>query len=136
MYHLLNRSERAGPDLPTQAQSLGAVKTDERNSWDLPPQRELILLWALQGTGRYGAYGLDLQRAVEQCSQGRESFSIGSLYSLLKRLRSKGYVDSYEGDSLGGGARRQYYFLTEDGTRLVSEINQFFGTLQNWMPSS
>lgn len=103
--------------------------------WDLPPQRELIILWVLQGTGRDGAYGIDIQRAVERCSQGKESFSPGSLYSLLKRLRSKGYIDSYEGNSIGGGARRQYYFLTESGTKLITEISQFIKNLQDWIPS-
>ena len=99
-----------------------------------PPQRELLILWTLRGTGASGIYGLDIQRAIEECSGGAESISHGSLYSLLKRLRRKGYIDSYEGDAIGGGAKRHYYFLTESGLATVNAIDKLYRDLKEWNP--
>ncbi|AOX04743.1 hypothetical protein BJP34_35685 (plasmid) [Moorena producens PAL-8-15-08-1] len=81
-----------------------------------------------------GVYGLDIQRAFKECSGGNESISLGSLYSLLKRMRKKCYVKSCEGDSIGGGAKRQYYSLTERGEYVVKYADEFFARLRNWSP--
>jgi DNA-binding PadR family transcriptional regulator len=99
-----------------------------------PPQRELFILWALRKSGRRGVYGLDIQRAIQECSGGTESVSHGSLYSLLKRLRDKEYISSYEGDALGGGAKRHYYYLTEKGAGVINTVDVLLDRLKNWHP--
>lgn len=101
---------------------------------ELPSQREVFILLSLRANGDEGVYGLDIQRGIEECSKGAIRLSNGSLYSLLKRLRNKKYLDSYEGDPLGGGAKRQYYFLTEAGQSLVHSIDNFLAQLKNWTP--
>ncbi|MEL6879053.1 MAG: PadR family transcriptional regulator [Cyanobacteria bacterium J06607_10] len=101
---------------------------------EVPVKRELLVLYSLSKSGRSGVYGLDIQRAVEECSGGAVKISDGSLYSLLKRLRRKAYVDSYEGNAVSGGAKRHYYFLTDKGAALVNASNTFFDELQGWSP--
>lgn len=107
------------------------INYDHPKEQQLPPQRELLLLFALQSAGSKGGYGLAIKSKIEDASGGRESFSIGSLYSLLKRLKRKGYVDSREGDTRGGGAQRQYYFLTKSGREVLCYVDEFFHRLQN-----
>lgn len=99
-----------------------------------PIQRELLILLSLRASKDNGVYGLDIQRAIQECSGGAITISHGSLYTLLKRLRAKKYINSYEGDALGGGAKRHYYYLTESGQSLVAASNAFFNNLQNWTP--
>ena len=41
--------------------------------------------------------------------------SEGTLYSALKRLEQKGYLESYWGDDEGLGGRRKYYHITQEG---------------------
>ncbi|NES24738.1 MAG: PadR family transcriptional regulator [Symploca sp. SIO3E6] len=100
----------------------------------IPPQTELLILWAIRKSGSKGVYGLDIQRAFRECSGGSESISLGSLYSLLKRMRKKGYVESCEGDAIGGGAKRQYYSLTKAGESVVKYADDFFTRLREWSP--
>jgi len=102
------------------------------SEWDLPSQTEQYILFVLRGAS--GVYGLDIQRAFSESSEGQESISVGSLYSLLKRLRRKGLVDSFEGDSIGGGAKRHYYFLTERGETVVKSSENFIRRLREWLP--
>jgi DNA-binding PadR family transcriptional regulator len=100
----------------------------------LPAQTELLVLWAISNTGDNGIYGLDIQRAIADCSGGNESISVGTLYSSLKRLRSRGFVTSVEGDPIAGGAKRQYYHLTESGRAVVNYSNNFISRLSAWIP--
>lgn len=110
-------------------------KNDEATKAGLPAQREILFLWALEGSIETGVYGLDLQRAINESSGGFETVSHGTLYSTLKRLKHKGWIDSYEGDALGGGAKRVYYRLTKDGEEQLARVNQFFSRLREWQPA-
>lgn len=126
----------------TKDPSLGKKQTNETNSeqvhrWKdqrLPAQTELLILWTISNSGSQGVYGLDIQRAIADCSRGNESISVGTLYSSLKRLRGRGFVTSVEGDPIAGGAKRQYYHLTEDGEAVVSYANNFISGLSAWVP--
>jgi DNA-binding PadR family transcriptional regulator len=99
-----------------------------------PSQTEQYILLVLQGAS--GVYGLDIQRAFLESSGGQESISVGSLYALLKRLKSKELVDSFQGNSIGGGAKRQYYFLTEKGESVVKSSENFIRKLSEWTPKN
>ncbi|OKH43479.1 hypothetical protein NIES30_25020 [Phormidium tenue NIES-30] len=81
-----------------------------------------------------GVYGLDIQRAIEECSGGNIKISVGTLYSMLKRLRGKGYITSVEGNAPAGGGNRQYYSLTDAGNSVVDFANDFIARLQDWQP--
>ncbi|MEO0644792.1 MAG: PadR family transcriptional regulator [Cyanobacteria bacterium J06650_10] len=129
--------ERASPTKAAWAGSqkqtteTGHAHDNKKAKWKFPPQRELWLLLALRGAGPEGAYGLAIKSKIEESSGGSETFSVGSLYTLLKRLRNKGYVDSYEGDSPGGGGTRQYYHLTEKGFETLRRVDDFLHCLQS-----
>ena len=129
---------RASPILPGPPDREGPsdTKHDNIQSTRLPAQRELLFLWAIEGTGRGGCYGLDLQRAVNECSGESEQVSTGTLYSTLKKLKRKGWINSYEGDALGGGAKRVYYFLTDEGIEVLERVNAFLSKLRQWQPIS
>lgn len=129
----LARTVRAAPFTLLKNKEINE-STKLTGNWELPAQTELLILWAIGDTPQPGVYGLDIQRAFEECSAGRESISLGSLYSTLKRLRKKGYVDSVEGDALGGGAKRQYYHLTESGKAVARNASEFYRRLQQWQP--
>ena len=108
--------------------------TDPAQNGHLPSQTEQYILLVLQGNP--GVYGLDNQRAVSESSKGQESISVGTLYVLLKRLKSKELVDSFQGKSVGGGAKRQYYFLTEKGESVVKSSENFIRKLSEWTPEN
>lgn len=127
---LKQKSGRASPEAVARKKELYSYAQLQR----IPSQSELFILFSLQAAGEKGVYGLDIQRAVQECSGGEISLSSGSLYSLLKRLRNKGLLDSYEGDALGGGAKRHYYSLTKKGKTIVSSVVTFFSQLQEWVP--
>lgn len=132
------QSERASPMLSGTSTEVGHTNINHGNvqSARLPAQRELLFLWAIEGTGQRGCYGLDLQRAVNECSGGAEQVSTGTLYSTLKKIKRKGWINSYEGDALGGGAKRVYYFLTDDGVEVLERVNAFLSRLRQWHPVS
>lgn len=121
---------RAGPLL------INKDKKDERSgtSLELPPQSELLILWAIKNGHPPGVYGLDIKRAIEESSGEKVSISVGTLYSLLKRLRKRGYVTSIEGNAPSGGGNRQYYHLTRAGSEIVDFADEFIARLRSWQP--
>lgn len=68
---------------------------------------ELCVLSLLERGDRYG---YDVAQAFSE----RIHTSDGTVYPILRRLSSEGYVDSYISESSGGPARK-YYKLTPEG---------------------
>ena len=69
-------------------------------------------------------YGYAILKAVEKESGGAVRPEIGSLYRVLSRLTSAGFVREVEGtsapqESTHPGRRRRYYGLTEDGRSVL-----------------
>ena len=121
---------RASPD------DMGKTKNvTNKQQISAPSQTELQILFVLHNKKNDGVYGLDIKKAIDFCSGENEELSLGTLYSLLKRLRSKGFICSYDGSSVGGGANRKYYRLTDIGTSEVKRISKFYEKLQKWTPS-
>lgn len=60
--------------------------------------------------GEQDRYGYELVQAIS----GRFEISEGSMYPLLRRLLTDGYVSTYLKES-GEGPARKYYSLTESG---------------------
>lgn len=65
-------------------------------------------------------YGYELAKKVREISEGTFELKEGTLYLSLKRLEKKGYVKSYWDDSEGGGGRRKYYAITEEGKNYIA----------------
>lgn len=79
---------------------------------------ELLVLSLLSDRDRYG-YEL-----VEEIS-AHVDISEGTIYPLLRRLKSDGYVSTYLKESQSGPPRK-YYTLTDYGREM------FFGQLDDW----
>ena len=80
---------------------------------------EQLVLLALVRLGKEG-YGMTVRRELEATS-GR-SVSIGSVYTTLDRLETKGFLSSIHGDPepvRGGRARRTFHIRPEGLTALA-----------------
>ncbi|WP_083887185.1 PadR family transcriptional regulator [Nodosilinea nodulosa] len=120
------RTAQAAPSETTGVDKNGKGKASK------PTLREQIVLFAI---GYQERYGLEIQRAVKECSGGTESISIGSLYPTLHSLEQKGLVSSRFGEEVveeRGGARRRYYSLTSDGLSCIQAIQQYQSELLTW----
>jgi DNA-binding PadR family transcriptional regulator len=58
-------------------------------------------------------YGYEIVKVLKKVSDDTYEMSEGTLYSALKRLEKKRWVDSYWQETEGG--RRKYYRLTDEG---------------------
>ena len=60
------------------------------------------------------AYGYDIIRRIEDLSDGTLKWSAGTMYPVLHRLESRGYIRSILRPS-ATGPERKYYSLTKKG---------------------
>ena len=74
---------------------------------------QLVLLSVLRLEDE--AYGATIRRAIE--SRAERRVAIGSIYTTLDRLESKGFLRSHMGEPTAerGGRRRKFYALTKAG---------------------
>src|SRR5437762_9962567 len=77
---------------------------------------ELLVLSLLEQRQRHG---YDLGKLIEQRSDGRLSFRIGSLYPILCRLEDKGLI-SGRWIERPGERRRRYFRLTPEGRKVLA----------------
>ncbi|TCK98734.1 PadR family transcriptional regulator [Natranaerovirga hydrolytica] len=61
-------------------------------------------------------YGYEIAKKVNEKSDGLYEMGEGTLYSALKRLEGNQHLESYWGESDGGG-RRKYYRITDSGRK-------------------
>jgi DNA-binding PadR family transcriptional regulator len=69
-------------------------------------------------------YGLQISKTIELRSNGKLIIGFGSLYPALRRLESKGFLESHWGEEEieeRGGARRRYYSVTPKGKKILQE---------------
>ena len=65
---------------------------------------------------RKDMYGYEIAKTVKDKSNNLFEMGEGTLYSALKRLESNNSLESYWGESEGGG-RRKYYKITDKGSK-------------------
>jgi PadR family transcriptional regulator, regulatory protein PadR len=97
------------------------------------PREEIVLLALYEKE----LYGLQIPKAIESASSGRQKMGIGSLYPILHSLEAKELIESRWGDeerSERGGARRRYYQLTKRGVTTLNAIQSFRSELLAWQP--
>ena len=63
---------------------------------------------------RGDSYGYEINKNIQQRTNGKYGFKEATLYTAFKRLEQSGLISSYWGDE-GAGARRRYYAITEEG---------------------
>ena len=68
-------------------------------------------------------YGYEINKNIQQLTQGEYGFKEATLYTAFKRLEQSGLIASYWGDD-GPGARRRYYAITDEGRRRWAEARQ------------
>ena len=59
-------------------------------------------------------YGYEINKNIQQLTQGEYGLKEATLYTAFKRLEQSGFIASYWGDD-GPGARRRYYAITGVG---------------------
>ena len=65
-------------------------------------------------------YGYEINKNVQQRTNGQYGFKEATLYTAFKRLEQNGLITSYWGED-GPGARRRYYSITELGKQKWEE---------------
>ncbi|MEN8447754.1 MAG: PadR family transcriptional regulator [Cyanobacteria bacterium J06555_13] len=111
-----------------------APKSNERRKQQAckPTPREQLILFAI---GDHERYGLAIQDAITECSNGAESISIGSLYPTLSSLEKKGLVISRPGTEVSAercDRKRKYFRLTDDGKAAIENLLTFQKKLLSW----
>ena len=86
----------------------------------LTRMEELILLavWKLQAE----AYGLEIRRYLSEILD--ENLSVGAVYAPLKRLKKRGYLQSWDSKptSKRGGRSKRFYKLSSKGMAALAKI--------------
>ncbi len=65
-------------------------------------------------------YGYEINKNIQQLTNGEYGLKEATLYTAFKRLEQSGLIRSYWGDE-GAGARRRYYAITEEGKTILSQ---------------
>lgn len=69
------------------------------------------------------SYGYEINKAIQDITQGEFELKEATLYSAFRRLETGGQIVSYWGDE-NTGARRRYYAITDEGKALYKENYQ------------
>ncbi|MBT8227381.1 MAG: PadR family transcriptional regulator [Dactylosporangium sp.] len=67
------------------------------------------------------SYGYAILKQVNEISGGELDWTEGLLYPLLHRLERAGHVEACWRTATGGGRRRKYYRITEQGLAALAE---------------
>ena len=80
------------------------------------------------------AYGVSIKKMIEE--RLNRKVSVGALQSALKRLESKGYLISKEGESTSerGGRPKLYFVLTRSGKDAIEYAREVRNQLYNEIP--
>jgi DNA-binding PadR family transcriptional regulator len=83
---------------------------------------ELLILLALIRLDA-GAYGVPIAREIEV--RGQRRIALGTVYAVLDRLESAGFVTSELGESTPerGGRARKYFHITPEGLEQVRTVH-------------
>jgi len=66
------------------------------------------------------SYGYEINKFIQEKTQGRYELKEATLYSAFRRLEETGLISSYWGDETTG-ARRRYYTITGAGKVLYGK---------------
>ena len=66
-------------------------------------------------------HGYGILQEVERRTAGEVTLGAGTLYSAIKRIRARGWVEEIDAPESGEDPRRRYYGLTREGRRVVRD---------------
>ncbi|MEL7226847.1 MAG: PadR family transcriptional regulator [Cyanobacteria bacterium J06576_12] len=104
----------------------------QRKRASKPTPREQLIIFAL---GDHERYGLAIQSAISECSNGTESITIGTLYPMLQNLEKKGLIISRAGTEVSSercDRKRKYFRLTNEGKAVLADILAYQKKLLSW----
>ena len=80
------------------------------------------------------AYGVTLKNEME--SRLKRSISIGALQTALKRLETKGFIQSHLGEPTlkRGGKRKRFYQIAKEGLKALDEVREIRNKLWSSIP--
>lgn len=81
---------------------------------------ELAILSVLDGSP---LHGYEIARRIERQTQGALRFTLASLYPLLYRMESRGWLRASWGETPAGRSRR-YYRLTAAGRKKLAPLRR------------
>lgn len=67
------------------------------------------------------SYGYQINRAIQERTQGKYELKEATLYTAFRRLEKMGCITSYWGDE-NTGARRRYYSITQTGVEMYDRM--------------
>jgi DNA-binding PadR family transcriptional regulator len=76
------------------------------------------------------SYGYEIIQKVRELSGGQIEWSDGMLYPVLHRLERDGLIDS-EWKEADTGRQRKYYFISNDGRKVLKTERQQWLTVHN-----
>ena len=93
---------------------------------------ELVLLTV--ATLQQDAYGVEIKRELED--RLKETLSVGSIQSALKRMEEKGFLTSKFGEATQkrGGKRKRIYTATPYAHKILAELKEIRAGLWSSMP--
>jgi DNA-binding PadR family transcriptional regulator len=111
------------------------ITIDEMRNREFLGQHELMVILAVMRLGRE-AYGVPIAAEIAQRT-GREMLQ-GSVYAILERLESKGFVTSRLGAATlqRGGRAKRYFALTAEGSRQVRATQRALESLWQGLPKT
>lgn len=81
---------------------------------------DMILLAILN---RGDSYGYEINKQIEEASEGTFILTEATLYTTFKRLAAKGYITSYWQRSESGKKRKYYTITPSGGVMLEKQIS-------------
>lgn len=95
---------------------------------------EFAVLAIVASLGHDDAYGMQIRLEIEERT-GRGS-SIGAVYATLRRLESKGYVESRMGEPTPerGGRAKRHFALTAAGETALRATREMMDALWEGLP--
>lgn len=100
------------------------IKNNDDLPFKLSPIEELVLLTLESGEELYGKQIVDV---IEKATEGKFVVPVGTLYPILRHFNEKGLAKARWGDespTIASAARRRYYKITSEGTRILTEREQ------------
>jgi len=78
------------------------------------------------------SYGYQINKAIQEKSQGQYELKEATLYGAFRRLEEGGCITSYWGDE-ATGARRRYYSITPRGREYFAACCKEWATAKKWI---
>ena len=81
-------------------------------------KRSMLTFWTLSLVLIQPRYGLEIKNEIETSTQGKMKLGVSTIYQLLRRLETRGLVESYW-EHTTQGPPRAYYRITSAGQEVI-----------------